>query len=109
VRLVHALPAMRDLDHRMLTPESRVIGRARRRAMDLQEVLAKVAELSREELHLVRKRAEERTPARDHGQDFDEISHVADQLDHYAHVLRRLHDNEFGEHWRHESRSDRSR
>ena len=37
--------------------------------MDLQEVLTRVAELSREELHIVRKRAEERTPARDHGQD----------------------------------------
>ena len=33
--------------------------------MDLQEVLTRVTELSREELHIVRKRAEERTPARD--------------------------------------------
>jgi hypothetical protein len=76
--------------------------------MDLQEVLAKVAELSREELHIVRKRAEERTPARDHGHDFDEMRNAADHLDHYAHLLRRLHDNEFGERWRRESRSDRS-
>jgi hypothetical protein len=68
----------------------------------------RVAELSREELHIVRKWADERTPARDHGHDFDEIRHAADRLDRYAHLLRRLHDNEFGEHWRHGSRSDRS-
>ena len=76
--------------------------------MDVQEVLTRVAELCHEELHIVRKRAEERTPARDHGQDFNEMRQAADRLDHYAHLLRRLHDNEFGEHWRHESRSDRS-
>jgi hypothetical protein len=76
--------------------------------MDLQEVLTRVAELSREELRIVRKRAEERTAARDHGRDFDEMRRAADQLDHCAHLLRRLHDNEFGEHWRHESRSDQS-
>jgi hypothetical protein len=76
--------------------------------MDLQEVLARVAELSHEELRIVRKRAEEKTAARDHGHDFDEMRRAADQLDHYAHLLRRLHDNEFDENWRHESRSDRS-
>jgi hypothetical protein len=76
--------------------------------MDLQEVLTGVAELCHEELHIVRKRAEERTPARDHGQDFNKMRQAADRLDHYAHLLRRLHDNEFGEHWRHESRSDRA-
>ena len=76
--------------------------------MDLQEVLTKVAELSQEELRIVRKRAEEKTAARDHGQDFDEMRRAADQLDHHAHLLRRLHDNEFGEHWRHDSQSDRS-
>ena len=41
--------------------------------MDLEETLAKVAELSREELHIVRKRAEEKTAARDHGHDFGEM------------------------------------
>ncbi len=61
--------------------------------MDLQEVLARVAELSHEELRIVRKRAEEKTPARNHGHDFDEMRRAADQLDHYAHLLRRLHDN----------------
>jgi hypothetical protein len=75
--------------------------------MDLQDVLARVAELSHEELRIVRKRAEEKTPARDHGKDFDEMRHAADRLDHYARQLHRLHDNEFGEGWRHESRSDR--
>jgi hypothetical protein len=74
--------------------------------MNLEETLAKVAELSREELHIVRKRAEEKTPARDHGQDFDEMKRAADRLDHYAHQLRRLHDEELGERWRHESASD---
>lgn len=75
--------------------------------MDLEEVLDKVAELSREELRIVRKRNEERTPARDHGHDFHEMQRAADRLDHYAHLLRRLHDNELGQNWRHESRSDR--
>lgn len=32
--------------------------------MNLEETLEKVLELAREELHIVRKRAEERTPAR---------------------------------------------
>ena len=74
--------------------------------MDLEEVLAKVVELSREELSIVRKRAEEKTAARDHGHDFDEMRRAADQLDHHAHLLRRLHDGEFGQHWRHQSRQD---
>ena len=76
--------------------------------MDLEEVLARVAELSREELRIVRKRAEEKTAARDHGQDYHEMQQAADRLDHYAHQLRRLHDNEFGQGWRHESRPDTS-
>ena len=74
--------------------------------MDLEEVLAKVVELGREELHIVRKRAEEKTAARDHGHDFDEMLRAADELDHHAHLLRRLHDGEFGPHWRRESRQD---
>lgn len=74
--------------------------------MDLEEVLAKVVELGREELRIVRKRAEEKTAARDHGHDFDEMRRAADRLDHHAHVLRRLHDNEYGQHWRHESTQD---
>jgi acyl-CoA reductase-like NAD-dependent aldehyde dehydrogenase len=74
--------------------------------VDLQEVLDKIAELSREELSVVRKRAEEKTPARDHGQDYHEMERAADRLDHYAHLLRRLHDNEFPDGWRHESAQD---
>jgi hypothetical protein len=74
--------------------------------MTLEETLAKVAELSREELGIVRKRGEEKTAARDHGHDFHEMQSAADRLDHYAHELRRLHDNEFGQHWRQESRAD---
>ncbi len=77
--------------------------------MNLEETLAKIVELSQEELHIVRKRAEEKTPARDHGQDFHEMQQAADRLDHYAHQLRRLHDNELGQNWRHESRSDTRR
>jgi hypothetical protein len=78
-------------------------------AVDLEETLAKIVELSQEELHIVRKRGEEKTPARDHGQDFHEMQQAADRLDHYAHLLRRLHDNELGQNWRHESRSDTAR
>ncbi len=74
--------------------------------MNLEEVLDKVAELSREELRIVRKRNEERTAARDHGHDFHEMERAADRLDHYAHLLRSLHDNELGQNWRHESRND---
>ncbi len=74
--------------------------------MSLEETLNKIVELSREELHIVRKRAEERTPAREHGHDFHEMQNAADRLDHYAHQLRRLHDSEFGDGWRHESASD---
>ena len=76
--------------------------------MDLEQVLARIVELGREELHIVRKRAEEKTPARDHGHDYHEMTQAADRLDHYAHQLRRLHDNEFGQGWRHESQQDTS-
>jgi hypothetical protein len=74
--------------------------------MNLEETLDKVAELSREELGIVRKRAEEKTAAREHGEDFHEMQCAADRLDHYAHQLRRLHDAEFGQDWRHESLGD---
>ena len=77
--------------------------------MDLEEVLAKVAELSRDELRIVRKRAEQKTAARDHGHDYDEMLRAADQLDHHAHLLRRLDDSQFGSHWRHESTQDTAR
>jgi hypothetical protein len=74
--------------------------------MDLEETLAKIVELSREELRIVRKRAEEKTAPREHGHDFHEMQRAADRLDHHAHLLRRLHDNELGQNWRHESRQD---
>jgi hypothetical protein len=74
--------------------------------MTLEETLSKVAELSREELAIVRKRAEERTAAREHGKDYHEMERAADRLDHYAHQLRRLHDEEFSGNWRHESVDD---
>ena len=74
--------------------------------MSLEETLAKIVELSREELSIVRKRAEEKTAAREHGHDFHEMQNAADRLDHYAHQLRRLHDSEFGQSWRHESLQD---
>ena len=50
--------------------------------MTLEETLSKVAELSREELSIVRKRGEEKTAAREHGHDFHEMQHAADRLDH---------------------------
>jgi hypothetical protein len=74
--------------------------------MDLEETLSKVVEMGQEELHIVRKRAEEKTPARDHGQDYHDMLQAADRLDHYAHQLRRLHDSAYGNEWRRESRSD---
>ena len=74
--------------------------------MDLEQTLEKVAELSREELRIVRKRAEERTPARDHGRDYHEAQACADRLDHYAHQLFRLHDAEYPDGWRHHSAAD---
>ena len=75
--------------------------------MDLQETLEKVVELAREELHVVRKRAEEKTAPRDHGKDYHEAQQAADRLDHYAHQLHRLHDAEYGDRWRHRSAGDR--
>ena len=74
--------------------------------MDLEQALAKIVELGQEELRIVRKRAEEKTPARDHGHDYHEMTRAADRLDHYAHLLRRLHDSEFSQGWRHESLQD---
>ena len=76
--------------------------------MDLEQTLSKIVELSREELSIVRKRAEEKTPARDHGKDYHAMLQAADQLDHHAHLLRRLHDGEFEKGWRHDSREDTS-
>lgn len=75
--------------------------------MDLAQTLDKIVELAREELSIVRKRAHEKTPARDHGHDFHEMQEAADRLDHYAHTLRRLHDDELGGGWRQHSRADR--
>jgi hypothetical protein len=76
--------------------------------MDLEQCLNNIVELSREELSIVRKRAEEKTPARDHGHDYHAMLQAADQLDHHAHLLRRLHDGEFEKGWRHDSAEDTS-
>jgi hypothetical protein len=76
--------------------------------MNLEETLEKVVELAREELHIVRKRAEEKTAARDHGKDFHAAETAADRLDHYAHQLYRLHDAEYPGSWRHHSSGDRN-
>ena len=72
--------------------------------MDLEETLAKVVELGQEELRIVRKRAREKTAARDHGQDFHGDAPCRRPLDHHAHLLRRLHDGEFSQHWHQTSR-----
>lgn len=72
-------------------------------ATPLETTLERIVELAREELHIVRKREEEKTAARDHGHDFHEMQQAADRLDHYANELRRLHDNEFGARWRDQS------
>jgi hypothetical protein len=75
-------------------------------SVDLEQTLARIVKLSREELSVVRKRGEEKTPAREHGHDFHEMESAADRLDHLAHTLRHVHDQEFGSGWRQESRSD---
>lgn len=74
--------------------------------MNLEETLEKIVELAREELHIVRKRGEQKTPARDHGKDYHEAQSAADRLDHYAHQLYRLHDAEYQHGWRHKSARD---
>lgn len=71
--------------------------------MDLEQTLEKIVELAREELHIVRKRAEEKTPARDHGKGYHEAQQAADRLDHYANQLYRLHDAEYHQGWRDKS------
>ena len=74
--------------------------------MNLDETLEKVIEHAREELHIVRKRAHEKTSAREHGHDYHEAQEAVDRLDHYAHRLRKLHDAEYPHGWRHTSASD---
>jgi hypothetical protein len=82
--------------------------RLRRRGttVNLETTLNEIVELAHTELRIVRKRGEERTPARDHGHDFHEMQDAADRLDHLAHRLRRLHDEEFGSRWRRVSASE---
>jgi hypothetical protein len=74
--------------------------------VNVEQALARLVESATEELHIVRKRDLEKTPARDHGHDFHEMERAADRVDHYAHLLRELHDEELGQGWRHESRED---
>jgi hypothetical protein len=71
--------------------------------MNLEQALEKIVEHAHTELRIVRKRAEERTAARDHGKDYHEAQAAADQLDHYAHLVRQLHDAEYKHGWRRES------
>ncbi|MDQ2896004.1 MAG: hypothetical protein M3Y09_10220 [Actinomycetota bacterium] len=73
--------------------------------MNLELTLQKVVGLAQEELRIVRKRAEEKTPAGDYGKDFHEAQEAADRLDHYAQQLYRLHDAEYHG-WRRRSASD---
>ena len=47
--------------------------------MDLEQALTRLVEYATEELHIVRKRAKEKTPARDHAQDFHEMENAADR------------------------------
>jgi hypothetical protein len=83
------------------------VERREERDVNLEETLDKLVEMAREELHIVRKRSEEKTPARDHGNDYHEAQAAADRLDHYAHQLHRLHDAAYGDGWRHHSATDR--
>ena len=74
--------------------------------MNLEATLNEIVELARAELHIVRKRAEQKTAARDHGHDFEQMQQSADRVDHLTHLLRRLHDEEFGDRWRKISAQD---
>lgn len=74
--------------------------------MNLETALDELVEIARTELHIVRKRAEEKTSAREHGSDFHEMQRSADRLDHLAHTVRRLHDEEFSGRWRDASAND---
>jgi hypothetical protein len=78
------------------------------KVMNLEQTLEKIVEHAREELRIVRKRAEEKTAARDHGKDYHEAQVAADRLDHYAHLVRRLHDAQYKDGWRHESLNEGS-
>jgi hypothetical protein len=71
--------------------------------MNFEQALDKIVENAREELRIVRKIAGQKTAARDHGKDYDEAQAAADRLDHYAHLARRLHDDEYKHGWRHET------
>jgi hypothetical protein len=71
-----------------------------------EDTLRKVIEYAQEELSILRKRDEQRTPRGDHAHDYAQMVAAADQLDHHAHELRALHDGEFGDAWRRESRED---
>ncbi|MDO5743143.1 MAG: hypothetical protein Q4P23_01635 [Micrococcaceae bacterium] len=68
--------------------------------MNLEETLSELVEYAHEELKIVRKRAEEKTAAREHGHDFHEMTRAADRVDDYAVQLRKLHDEELGHGWR---------
>ena len=50
--------------------------------MDLEQALDKIVELSREELHIVRKQAEDKTAARDLGEDDLEMTRTAVRRSH---------------------------
>ena len=105
----HGLPCKRhdELSDCGVRTWPRLIGRTEGNRVDLEQTLEKIVELAREELHIVRKRAQEKTPARDHGKDYHEAQAAADRLDHYAHQLYRLHDAEYQHGWRRMSASDR--
>ncbi len=57
--------------------------------MDLEEALAKVVELGREEQSIVRKRGRGADPGPGRcGHDYNEMRRAADEADHHAHILR---------------------
>jgi len=73
--------------------------------MNLEETWKKIVELAREELHIVRKRAEEKTPARDHGMII--TRHRPRRSPGSLRVPdSSLHDAEYKQGWRHESAAD---
>jgi hypothetical protein len=98
-----AWPTLNDLRSAFLLPPTQPDCNGEEGTMNLEQTLEKIVEHAHEELRIVRKRAEQKTAARDHGKDYHEAQTAADRLDHYAHSVRRLHDAEYKDGWRHES------
>ena len=75
--------------------------------MKRERTLKRSVEMAREQLHIVRERAEVRPPARDHGKEYNnEVQPAADCLEQHDYQLHRLHNDEYPGGRREESARD---